>query len=150
MSRSPEIVLFPDPAAALAATPFFIEEAGLGCWVQTADETVLQKGEPRPASRYALHIPSETWQQKPLEAAKIEAFETAARNIGLLQASPATGYWTLDSGVLQEEPLRIAWSEEPVDAQALRTLARRILTEGDQEAVAIEVGGKVEAVRGPK
>lgn len=144
---SPEIVLFPNPAAALAATPFFIEEAGVGCWVQTADEAVLQQGERRPATRYALHIPSETWYQEPLDAASITAFVVAARGIGLRQVSRATGFWTLGSGLLQREPLQIAWSDEAVKLHLLRALARRILHEGEQEAVAIEVAGSVEVVR---
>lgn len=146
-SSFPEIVLFPDPAAALAATPFFIEEAGVGCWGQTTDEAVLQQGERRPATRYALHIPSETWYRELLDAASITAFIVAARGIGLRQVSRATGFWTLGSGLLQREPLHIAWSDEAVNLHLLRTLARRILHEGEQEAVAIEVAGMVEMVR---
>lgn len=144
------ILLFPNRQAARRATPFFVEEAGRRCWVQTDDEAVMALGERRPSNRYALHIPSQTRTHAPLPEEQIAAFEASARAIGLTHLSPATGFWTLESGVLQEEPLRIAWSEGPVDAETLRALARRILTEGDQEAVAIEVAGRVEVVRVPK
>lgn len=140
------ILLFPGKQSALRATPFFVEEAGRGFWVQTEDEAVLPHGEPCTSKRYALHIPSQTRDHAPLPQEQIEAFETAARAIGLDRISPATGFWTLGNGVLQEEPLRIAWSEELVDAEALRALARRILQECEQEVVAMEVAGKVEVI----
>ena len=141
------IIIFPNQPAALRATPFFVEEAGLGCWVQSEDDALLIQGERRLSYRYALHIPSQTRGHAPLLPEQIAAFEAAAYSIGLNDISQATGFWTLENGVLQEEPLRIAWSEEQVDAEALRALARRVLLESDQEAVAIEVAGRVEVVR---
>ncbi len=104
-------------------------------------------GERRSSCRFALHIPSQTRNHVPLPEKQIEAFEAAARAIGLLQISPATGFWTLDSGILQEEPLRIAWSEAPVDTEALKRLAYQVLAEGNQEAVAMEVAGWVDIIR---
>ena len=138
---------FPTPTAALSATPFFVEEEGIGCWVQSDDPAVLAQGQAFESQRFALHIPSQTREHAPLPPGQIAAFEAAARAIRLKQVSLATGYWTLDSGALQQEPLRIAWSAESVDEQAMRNLARRILAEGGQEAVAIEVAGRVEVIR---
>lgn len=146
---NPQILVFSSRAAALQATPFFVEESGRGCWVQTdAVGIASDLYERRSSSRYALHIPSQTRHHVPLPEEQIQAFEAAARAIGLVQISPATGFWTLDSGILQEEPLRIAWSEAPVDVEALERLAYQVLTESEQEAVAMEVGGRVEVIRG--
>lgn len=142
-----QILLFPSRAAALQATPFFVEEPGRGCWVQTDDISVPAQGTPRHSERYALHIPSQTQTHTPLPQEQIREFEAAARAIGLKHISPATGFWTLENGLLQEEALLIAWSEEPVAPEALRSLARRVLIESCQEAVAIEVAGKVEIIR---
>lgn len=141
------IIIFPNQQAALRATPFFVEEAGLGCWVQSEDEALLIQGERQLSHRYALHIPSQTRRHAPLPPEQIAAFEAAAYSIGLNHTSQATGFWTLENGVLQEEPLQIVWSEEQVDGEALRALARRVLMESDQEAVAIEVAGRVEVIR---
>jgi hypothetical protein len=115
--------------------------------VQSDDPTILAQGKTLEFRRYALHIPSQTREHTPLAPGQIAAFGAASRDIGLDQVSRATGFWTLETGVLQQEPLRIAWSDAPVEETALRALVLRILTESNQEAVAIEVAGRVVVVR---
>jgi len=141
------IIIFPNPETALSHTPFFVDEENIGCWVQSNNSSLSALGDQRVSHRFALHIPSQTQKHLPLLTYQIEAFAAAARDLGLNQVSKAVGYWTLDSGVVQQEPLLIAWSNEPVDEQALREIASRILLDADQEAVAIEVTGTVEIVR---
>ena len=115
--------------------------------MQSDDPNLLALGKNLPSLRYALHIPSQTQHQAPLTPGQIEAFTVAAKAIGLHQISRATGYWTLATGQVQQEPLRIAWSDEPIDENALRKVASRILFEAEQEAVAIEVAGSVQIIK---
>ena len=140
-------VVFPGPAAALAATPFFINEKGVGCWLSTEDPEILVQGKVMRSERYALHLPSIDQHGKPLSNAVIKGFLHEARRIGLDQRNRATGYWTLSTtGALQQEAIWILYAATEVPADRLRQLARRVLEEGDQDAVAMEVKGWVDVL----
>ena len=80
---APMLTLFPT----LAAATFFVEEEGIGCWVQSDDPAVCAQGEVFESRRYALHIPSQSSEYAPLPPGQIAAFEAAARTIGLEQVS---------------------------------------------------------------
>ena len=77
----------------------------------------------------------------------VDDFCQRAASIGLRQVRNATGYWTLiSSGILQKEDVKIAFSHNRIDLAALRRLAREIILCTNQEAVAIEVQGRVEQI----
>jgi hypothetical protein len=65
------LILFPIPTTAFSATPYFVEEEGVGCWVQSDDPAVSAQGEAFESRRYALHIPSQTREHAPLPPEQI-------------------------------------------------------------------------------
>lgn len=140
----PERFLFDSIETARRHSPFFIEEDGLGIWL-FSDRTDLPDDLPRLAiGRDAIHLPSVEKSGAPLPDDLILSFLSAARALGLSKTHRARGYWTLsDSGELQDEDVLIAFSDTPVDPNALHTLAVRVLETGKQDAVAYEVGGRV-------
>ena len=75
-------------------------------------------------------------------------FDAKAAKIGLDKNRRATGYWTLStSGELQSEEVLIAFSDQGVQYDLLRNLASEIIRYTNQDAVAIEVSGRVEQLR---
>ena len=141
-------IVFASIEAARQATPFFIDEAGVGPWLSTADPALLTQGEVQMSARDALHIPSVEQTGAPIPAAIIEQIRQQAAAIGLKEICPATGYWTLsETGELQAEQVLIACSDSGVSAEALRQLAVTVARLTNQEAVAIEISGQVEQIR---
>ena len=139
-------ILFDTWEQARAASPFFISEDGVGIWLD--DATGALGGHRIDVVRDALHVPSVTRTGEPLSSAiRAEALDRATR-LGLREQHAAIGYWTLsDSGIVQEEAVIIVFSATAVDRLRLRALADWLLVAGEQDAVAIEVAGRVEQVR---
>ena len=145
-SGHPRIV-FPSIEAARKASPFFIDEEGIGPWLSSQDEKLYSLGTVLTISRNAVHIPSLEQTGARIPESMIVDFCQRAASIGLGQVSNAMGYWTLaSSGALQKEEVKIAFSHGMIDLDALRRLAREIILEMNQEAVAIEACGRVEQV----
>ncbi len=138
-------ILFDTWEQARAASPFFIAEDGVGIWLDDASGALA--GRRIDVVRDALHVPSVTRSGQPLSlAVRAEALGQAAR-LGLRDQHAAIGYWTLsDSGIVQEEAVVIVFSATAVDRVRLRALADWLLVAGDQDAVAIEVAGRVEQI----
>ncbi len=141
-------VIFDSIQAAHAVSPHFIDEAGLGIWLGSDDPAQLQAGQAVDVVRDALHVPSVTRTGVPLSiAVRAEAIGLAGR-IGLHERHTATGYWTLShSGELQTESVLIVFSSTAVNAEGLQKVAAWLLERADQDAVAIEVRGRVRVVK---
>jgi len=138
-------VVFRSVAEALQASPFFIEEEGVGIWLSTDDERLLAKGKLVKSARNAIHIPSLEKNGRQIQAEVIADFCRQAEMLGLNKISRATGYWTLsETGVLQAERVIIAYTEKRVSVEKLRRLASEIIRVANQEAVAIEISGQIE------
>jgi hypothetical protein len=138
-------IVFPSIEVALKASPFFIDEEGVGPWLSSDDEALYAFGRVIHSTRNAIHIPSLEQSGAIIPEVVIADFCQRAAGIGLSQLSDAVGYWTLAAtGVVQKEKVKIAFSDDSVDVVALRHLAQEIILATNQEAVAIEVGGKVE------
>jgi len=147
-SGHPRIV-FPSIEAAYKASPFFIVEEGVGPWLSSRDEKVYSLGTVIVISRNAIHIPSLEKTGVRIPDSTITDFCQRAASIGLSQVRNATGYWTLaSSGILQSEEVQIAFSHDKTDLDALRRLAKEIILATNQEAVAIEIFGRVEQIFG--
>ena len=140
-------VIFDSIQSARATSPYFIDEEGLGIWLGTDDPAQLAAGRAIEVVRDALHVPSVTRTGAPLSiAVRAEAIGLAGR-IGLRGRHLATGYWTLShNGELQTEPVLIVFSTTAVNADSLRQVALWLLERGDQDAVAIELRGRVSVV----
>lgn len=140
-------VVFDSIQAAHAVSPYFIDEDGFGIWLGTDDAAQLAAGSVVEVVRDALHVPSVTRTGVPLSiAVRAEAIGLAGR-IGLRERHTATGYWTLsDSGELQTESVLIVFSSTSVSAEGLHKVAAWLLERADQDAVAIEVRGRVKVV----
>ena len=140
-------IVFPSIEAARKASPFFIDEEGIGPWLSSYDEKLYSLGTVITTSRNAIHIPSMEQTGVKISESLIVDFCQRAALIGLSRVSNATGYWTLaSSGILQKEEVKIAFSHDVIDLDALRRLARHIIQASNQEAVAIETYGRVEQV----
>lgn len=140
--------VFPSVADALRVTPFFIDEEGVGPWLNTADTTLLNRGTVIMSARNAIHIPSLEQTGRKIRPEVIEEICRRAAAIGLTQIRRATGYWTLSgTGELQSEQVLIAFSHQNVTSGLLRQLASEIVKMANQDAVAIEVSGQVEQRR---
>ena len=132
----------------MEASPFFIDEQGIGAWLSTDNERLLAKGKVILSTRNAIHIPSLEKNGRQISAALIETLSQQALDIGLDNIHTATGYWTLsETGELQTEQVLIAFTEEAIDPEKLRQLAAAIVYTANQDAVAIEVSGRVEQRR---
>jgi hypothetical protein len=135
-------------AEALQATPFFIDEEGVGPWLNTADRALLGRGKVVMSARNAIHIPSLEQSGRKIRPEVIEEICRQAASIGLKQMRRATGYWTLSgSGELQSEQVLIAFSQQNIAPKLMRRLASDIIKMANQDAVAIEVSGRVEQRR---
>ncbi len=142
-------VIFPSIAAARAASPFFIDEHGVGVWLETADPVQLTLGRAINVVREAIHLPTLTKAGSPVPRQVQTEALARARGLGVLEQHPAEGYWTLSTtGDLQHELVTIAFSLVPIAPAPVRALARWLLQAADQDAVAIEVGGRVEHIVG--
>lgn len=140
--------VFSSVADALQSTPFFIDEVGVGPWLNTADRTLLGRGKVVMSARNAIHIPSLEQTGGKIPPETIEELCREAAAIGLKQTRRATGYWTLSkTGELQSEQVLIAFSDKAVAPKLLRQLATKIIKIANQDAVAIEVAGRVEQRR---
>jgi hypothetical protein len=138
-------IIFPSIKVARKASPFFIDEEGVGPWLSSSDEKLFAFGKVITSTRNAIHIPSLERTGEVIEERLIADFCREAAALGLVQIRKATGYWTLAfSGEVQKEKVKIAFTDDYVDPQALRDLAQEIIVLTNQEAVAIEVAGKVE------
>lgn len=141
-------VVFESVVEALEASPFFIDEQGIGAWLSTDDQRLLEKGKVILSTRNAIHIPSLEKNGRQIPAVLIETLSQQAQSIGLDKTHTATGYWTLsETGERQTEQVLIAFTEEAVDPEKLRRLAAEIVRAANQDAVAIEVSGRVEQWR---
>ena len=136
--------LFNTVADAQSATPFFISEEGVGIWLGTDEESVLAGGQTVVITRDALHVPSLTRTGQPVPSiVRAEALKRAER-LGLRERHTATGYWTLsETGALQEEAVIIVFGDATLDRHGLEALAHWLLVAADQDAVALEVEGRV-------
>lgn len=141
-------VIFDTTASARAVSPYFIDEEGLGVWLGTEDPAQLAAGKVVEVVRDAIHVPSVTRAGTPLSiAVRAEAIGLAGR-IGLRERHTATGYWTLShNSELQTEHVLIVYSLAAVNADGLQKVAAWLLEHADQDAVAIEVRGKVRVVK---
>lgn len=138
-------IVFPSIQAALKASPYFIDEEQVGPWLSSADQDLNAFGTVFTSMRNAIHIPSLEQTGAMIPESAIADFCQRAASIGLTRISNATGYWTLTStGALQKESVKIVFSEEFIDPDALRNLGREIIVAANQEAVAIEISGRVE------
>ena len=141
-------VIFETIEEALEASPFFIDEQGVGIWLSTDDERLLAKGKVILSTRNAIHIPSLEKNGRQIPVALIETLSQQAQSIGLDNVHMATGYWTLsETSEMQSEQVLIAFTEEAIDPEKLRRLAVEIIHAANQDAVAIEVSGRVEQMR---
>jgi len=141
-------VVFSSVAEALAASPFFIDEQGVGAWLSTDDERLLAKGKVILSTRNAIHIPSLEKNGRQIPTALVETLSQQAQSLGLDKIHTATGYWTLsETGEMQTEQVLIAFTEKGIDPEKLRLLATKIVHTANQDAVAIEVSGCVEQRR---
>jgi hypothetical protein len=138
-------IIFPSIQVALKASPFFIDEDQVGPWLSSSNEKLFAFGTVIASTRNAIHIPSLERTGEVIEESVIADFCREAATLGLVQIRNATGYWTLAfSGEVQKEKVKIAFTDDYVDPVALRALALGIIALTNQEAVAIEVAGKVE------
>lgn len=138
-------IVFPSIQAALNASPYFIEEEQVGPWLSSADHELQALGMTFNTSRNAVHIPSVEQTGAMLPKSMIADICQRAASIGLTHISNASGYWTLAStGALQKESVKIAFSDDFIDPDVLRDLAREIIVAANQEAVAVEISGRVE------
>jgi len=138
-------IIFPSIQVALKASPFFIDEDQVGPWLSSSDEKLFAFGKVIASTRNAIHIPSLERTGEVIEERLIANFCREAAALGLVQIRKATGYWTLAfSGKVQKEKVKIAFTDDAVDPEALRGLALDIIMLTNQEAVAIEVAGAVE------
>ena len=141
-------VVFETVEEALEASPFFIDEQSIGAWLSTDAEHLLAKGKVILSTRNAIHIPSLEKNGRQITPALIETLSQQAQSIGMDNVHTATGYWTLsETGEMQKEQVLIAFTEEAVDPEKLRQLATEIIRAANQDAVAIEVSGRVEQLR---
>lgn len=146
MNSSPRVV-FSSISDARESTPFFIDEEGVGPWLGTDNPEILARGEVILIARDALHIPTLQQNGHPIPLELRSEIEARAAAIGLTQTHRAIGYWTLsESGEQQQENVTIVISSKPVDRASLRDLAEFIIREANQDAVAIEISGKVEQI----
>ena len=141
--------IFQSVADALQATPFFIDEEGIGPWLSTSDKNLLARGKIAMSTRDAVHIPSLEKNGDQIRTEVINMLCRQAESIGLTEIGVATGYWTLtETGKLQSEPVLITYSNCGLAPGKLRLLASEIARVANQDAIAIEISGKVEHWRG--
>lgn len=146
LTGNPRIV-FQSIETAQRASPFFIDEEGVGPWLSSADRDLHSLGTVFTSSRNAIHIPSLERTGAAIPEPIIMDICQQAASIGLTRLADATGYWTLESsGILQKENVKIAFSEEAINPEAIRHLAGIIILKANQEAVAIEINGLVEQI----
>ena len=146
MIASPRVV-FSSISDARECTPFFIDEEGFGPWLSTDNPEILSRGTVVMIARDALHIPTLQQDGRPIPFELRSEIEARAAAIGLTETHPAVGYWTLsESGELQQENVTIVISSQPVDRASLLDLAEFMIREANQDAVAIEISGKVEQI----
>ena len=137
-------IIFPSIEAAKRQTPYFIDEEGVGIWLSTSDAHLLTQTSIVSLMRDAIHIPSVTKTGQILADSLIAKFVQRANAIGLSRVNKAVGYWTLsETGQLQAEAVKIAFSMASCDRQKLEALAHFILVRANQDAVAWEAGGEV-------
>ena len=140
-------IIFPSIEAAHKASPFFIDEEGIGPWLSSSNQDLYSLGTVITTSRNAIHIPSLEQNGDVIPASIIMNLCQHAVSIGLTRLVNATGYWTLESsGLLQTESVKIAFSEDAIDPNLIRSLAGEIILRVNQEAVAIEINGRVEQI----
>ena len=148
MGPNPEThprIIFPSIEVARQASPFFIDENEIGPWLSSPDLNLWSKGTVQMSSRNAIHIPSLEPTGEKISANIIERFCQRAATLRLDQMRLATGYWTLTStGELQVEEVRIVFSEKAFSPIILHQLADEIIRATSQEAIAIEISGRVE------
>jgi len=148
MSSSPRVV-FPSISEAHENTPFFIDEEGMGPWLSTDNPEILAHGTVILVARDALHIPTLQQDGRSIPLELRSEIEARAAAIGLVKTHRAIGYWTLsESGEQQKEDVTIVISSQPVDHVSLRDLAEFVIRAANQDAVAIEISGKVEQIFG--
>lgn len=146
MNSSPRVV-FSSISEARTSTPFFIDEEGVGPWLSTDNPEILSRGTVLLIDRDALHIPTLQQDGHPIPLELRSEIEARATAIGLTQIHHAIGYWTLsESGEQQQENVTIAISSQPIEQVSLRELAKFIIRAANQDAVAIEISGKVEQI----
>jgi hypothetical protein len=144
MTSSPRVV-FSSIRDARTSTPFFIDEEGVGPWLSTDDPEILARGTVIQVARDALHIPTLQQDGRPIPLELRAEIEARAVAIGLTQTHRAIGYWTLsETGEQQQEAVTIATASQPIDQASLRDLAEFIISTANQEAVALEISGRVE------
>lgn len=138
-------IVFSSTQAAIKASPYFINEEQVGPWLSSADHKLQALGTTFNTSRNAIHIPSLEQTGTMIPESVIADICQRAASIGLTRISNATGYWTLAStGALQKESVKIAFSDDIIDPDTIRNLAREIILAANQEAVAVEISGRVE------
>jgi len=138
-------IVFQSIEIAHKASPFFIDEEGLGPWLSSADLDLHSLGTVFTTSRNAIHIPSLERTGAAIPESVIMDICQQAASIGLTRLVNATGYWTLESsGILQKESIKIALSDDVINPDFIRRLAKEIILTTNQEAVAIEIQGRVE------
>ncbi len=137
-------IIFPSIEAAKQQTPYFIDEEGVGIWLSTSDTQLLTQSSLVSIIRDAIHIPSVEKTGQILTDSLIAEFVQRANAVGLNRVNKAVGYWTLsETGELQAEAVKIAFSLTPCDRQKLEALAHFILARANQDAVAWEEAGEV-------
>ena len=140
-------IIFPSIETAHKASPFFIDEEGVGPWLGSSDQDLFSLGVVIHTARNAIHIPSLERTGKAISGEVIADICQRAASIGLNRFVHATGYWTLESsGILQTERVKIAFSEDAIDRDLIRGTAKEIVFKANQEAVAIEIEGLVEQI----
>ncbi len=140
-------VCFDSLAFALSKSPFFIFEEGIGFWLGTNDDVLLGECVCFESFRFALHVPSEDKHGHKLSENLLAGFIQKASDLGLNNLSKARGYWTHEeTKVLQEEAVTIVWTNEKLDESALLELARVLLIEANQDAVAVEFKGVIQHI----
>ena len=138
-------IVFSSIQAAHKASPYFIDEEQVGLWLSSANQALQALGTTFNTSRNAIHIPSLEQTGDLIPKSTIADICQRAASIGLTRTSNATGYWTLAStGALQKESVKIAFSDDLIDPDSIRNLARDIIVTMNQEAVAVEISGRVE------
>ncbi|HEY5731894.1 MAG TPA: hypothetical protein VIS72_17745, partial [Anaerolineales bacterium] len=114
-------IVFRSIEIARKASPFFIDEEGVGPWLSSPDKELYSLGTVITTSRNAIHIPSLEQTGARIPESMIMNFCQRAASIGLGQVRNATGYWTLaSSGILQKEEVKIASSHDKIDLDSLR------------------------------
>lgn len=123
-------------------------EPEIGWWTYSAD-SIPEIGKEFKDLRDALYIPTLQKTGEPVATEHVQGLRTRAKSLGFINETPASGMWVLsETGEVQIEYVWILWGNGLTSKvrKSLSSLAEEIKILTNQDAVAYELGGRLNFV----